>query len=463
MLRKIFNFKLLYLLSTSVLIPNGAFAQPAGGNSFCEVYPNSPHCSTAKVECNFCHAGPPVLNSYGMDMQKEFMGGDFTNVTAFMAALEKIQDGDSDGDSNTNLDEIMQGTLPGDPESAVDNNTMTYTYQEDLAFKKVKAIYCGDSASYEEMQAFEASVDKSQFIDSALDACLESDYWKNEALHRMADEKIMPIEAVGSMTASVKIAEYDWDYRLFSYVMTGNRDVRELLTADYHVDENGNVLTGTVARSEGFQLGERIVIAGGQPLQANRRAGMVTTQWFISVNTMFARLPMNTASQAYRAYLGKDIAKGEGLVPFALVDNLKDADNKGTAQPACDVCHSTLDPLAFPFSTYRGIEIGIDLAFGNPIGTYDGGRTPWESEGALFGQPVRDLMEWANMAKETDEFKMKVVLDLYTQALSRGPISQSEQEEFTTIWQSMPADRYSAYAVSHRIVDSMGFAGRPDL
>ena len=461
MFRKIRNFSLLYLLSLSVLPVDFAFAKPEGGNSFCEVYPNSPFCATGKVECNFCHAGPPVLNSYGMDMQKVFAGGDFLDVMAFMTKLKDIEATDSDGDSNTNIDEIMQGTLPGDRESAIENNAMTYTYQNDLAFKKMKAIYCGDSVSYDEMQAFAASADKNQFIHSALDECLESDYWKNEALHRLADEKIMPIEAVGSMTAAVKIAEYDWDYRLYSHIMTGNRDVRELLTADYHIDENGNVLTGTVARSEGFQLGERIVIAGGQPLQANRRAGMLTTQWFISVNTMFARLPMNTASQAYRAYLGKDIAKGEGLFPMA--GEPRDVDNKNTAQPACAVCHSTLDPLAYPFSTYRGIEIGIDLAFGNPIGTYDGGRTPWEGQGALFGQPVGDLMEWANMAIETDEFKKKIALDLYTQALSRGPVSQSEQAEFTACWQAMPENGYSANALIHCIVDSMGFAGRPDL
>lgn len=462
MIKALLNFCLLYSFAWQVADFDTAFAKPEGGESFCQVYPDSPHCSSEnqKVECNFCHAGPPVLNGYGMDIQSVFAGGDFLDIIDLTLKLKDIEGLDSDGDSNTNLDEILQGTFPGDSESALEDGNVTYTYQEDLAFKKVKSIYCGNPASYEEMQAFEASDDKASFVNNALDACLESDYWKNEALHRLADDKIMPIEAVGSMSAAVKIGEYDWDYRLYAHIMTGNRDVRELLSADYHVDANGNVVTGTVSRSEPLQVGERIVIAGGQPLQTNRRVGMITTQWFISVNTMFARLPMNTASQAYRAYLGKDIAKGEGLFPID--GEPRDVDNKNTAQPACAVCHSTLDPLAYPFSTYSGIEIGIGLLF-NSIGTYNGGRTPWESQGALYGQPVGDLLEWAAVARESDDFKKKVALDLYMQALSRGPVSQSEQEEFATCWQSMPANGYSANALIHCIVDSNGFAGRPDL
>ena len=458
--RKVINFILLNIFSLLLINPTGALAKPGAGTSFCEAYPDSPHCLSGKIECNFCHAGPPVLNSYGMDIQKVFSGGDFLNLMAFSSKLKEVENKDSDADKNSNIDEIFQGTLPGDRESAVENDAITYSYQDDLAFKKVKTIYCGKSASYEEMQTFASSEDKKQFIHDRLDECLESEYWKNEALHRMADEKIMPIEAVGSMTAAVKIGEYDWDYRLFSYIMTGNRDVRELMSADYHVDANGNVVTGTISRSEPFQLGERIVIAGGQPLQTNRRVGMLTTQWFLSINTMFARLPMNTAAQAYRAYLGKDMAKGEGLFPIE--GEPRDVDNKNTAQPACAVCHSTLDPLAYPFSTYRGIEIGIGL-FLNSIGTYNAGRTPWEGEGALLGQPVNDLLEWGAMARETDEFKEKIALDLYTQALSRGPITQSEQEEFKACWQSMPDNGYSANALIHCIVDTMGFGGRPEL
>lgn len=32
-------------------------------------------------------------------------------------------------------------------------------------------------------------------------------------------------------------ADYAWDYRLFAYIMTGDRDVRDLLVADYHVEQ----------------------------------------------------------------------------------------------------------------------------------------------------------------------------------------------------------------------------------
>lgn len=36
---------------------------------------------------------------------------------------------------------------------------------------------------------------------------------------------------------------------------------------------------------------------------------MLTTRWFLAKNTMVTPIPRTTAAQAYRAYLGYDIAK----------------------------------------------------------------------------------------------------------------------------------------------------------
>ena len=56
-------------------------------------------------------------------------------------------------------------------------------------------------------------------------------------------------------------------------------------------------------------------IGGGQPLDVEHRAGMITTQWFLVINTMLSDLPRTTAAQAYRSYLGEDIARQEGIWP----------------------------------------------------------------------------------------------------------------------------------------------------
>ena len=73
-------------------------------------------------------------------------------------------------------------------------------------------------------------------------------------------------------------------------------------------------------------------------------------------NTMFTSIPRTTAAQAYRAFLGYDIAKLEGLWPVA--GEPADYDNKGVGAPACAGCHATLDPLTYPFSRYEGIGGG---------------------------------------------------------------------------------------------------------
>ena len=172
---------------------------------------------------------------------------------------------------------------------------------------------------------------------------------------------------------------------------------------------------------------------------------------------MFAQLPRTTAAQAYRAYLGKDLAKGEGIVPVA--GEPRDVDGANVAQGECAVCHSTLDPLAYSFSTYTGID-PIQAFLFNTIGTYDDGRTPWEGDGVIFGQRVNDLMEWIQVAIATDEFKQKIATDVWFQALDSAP-KPHEQDEYQKLWQAMPQDNYSVNKLIHRFVDTVAFGGRP--
>lgn len=427
-----------------------AYSNPESVQIFCQKYESSTFCVDQEKACVACHSGPPSLNSYGAAISAE-VGGDLANQ--LFAALDKLEDLDSDGDGVSNKSEILANSHPGnaDIKPAAEVNVI---YDPLVALKRIKAIYCGESVSYAEVQALESSADAKASLHATLDTCLDSDYWIREGLQRIADKRIQPLSTIG-FGGQVVIGDYRFDYRLFAYVMSGDRDARDLLAAQYHVDENYNRVEGVLDREEQFQVGERIVIAGGQPLDPARRAGMITTQWFISNNTMFAPLPRNTASMAYRAYLGLDLAKGEGIIPVP--GEPRDVDNKNIDQPACAVCHSTLDPLAYSFASYQGIEIGVGLLFNN-IGTYDEGRTPWGGDGVVLGQPAQDLMEWAAIARESDAFKKNIVNMIWEATLGRAPYPH-EVTEFQGLWQNLPAQNYSVNQMIHSFIETNAFGG----
>ena len=440
----------LILISAFMLLSGMSMGTTEATDILCQKYPDATACSDKPTSCSVCHAGPPSLNDFGQNIKVE-LGGPLS--TGLIPALEKLAEADSDGDGAKNIDEILNGGAPGD-RGKKPAGDIQVEYDDALAFKRMKAVFCGASANYQEMTQLKTG--GKNFLHAELDKCLESNYWKDEALHRIADPKIQPLGTIG-FGGNVVIGDFRWDYWLYSYIMTGDRDARELLSATYFIDgRTGEKIEGNVPREEGPTLGERIVIAGGQPLAANRRAGMMTTQWFISNFTMFAELPRNTASQVYRAYLGLDIAKGEGLMPVP--GEPRDVDNKNIAQPACAVCHSTLDPLAYAFSTYTGID-PIQAFLFNTIGTYDGGRQPWEADGAVLGQPVNDLMQWAEIARNSDAFKKNIVKTIFHHALSRDPFAH-EQEEFKALWEGLPMEGYSVNKMIHRFIDTKAFGGR---
>ncbi len=419
---------------------------------FCQSFPQASECKeTGKVGCETCHGGLPAVNPFGEDIYKSLGGAALE--TSMSTAWEAVKNKDSDGDNTSNIEELIAGTKPGDKNS-VPAEPAKLTWDPETTFRRVKVLYCGNSATYQEMLSLNKAPDKKSFIHSELSKCLGSDYWTKEALHRLADNKIKPLSTIG-FGGNVVIGDYRYDYWLFSYVLSGDRDARELLTADYHIDANGNKLTGNVAREEGPEFGERIVIAGGEPLATNRRSGMITTQWFLANFTMFAAVPRNTAAQAYRAYLGVDIAKGEGLIPVE--GEPTDPDGANVRQRDCAVCHSTLDPLAYSFANYVGIETVRAFLF-NTNGTYNGGRSNLEANGVILGKPVNDLQAWANVAKESDLFKKNLANMFFHHALSRSHRS-SEKLEFDALWESLPQDNYSANKLIHRLVDTNAFGG----
>ena len=429
-----------------------SFATTTSTAIFCQKYPKAVGCENTATSCGICHAGPPSLNAYGEDIKANLVGPIDTNL---LVALSKIEGLDSDEDGSLNLDEINFLGAPGNPQIEPKKD-INLVFDEGIALKRIKSTYCGTTATYADMQKLKAATDPKAILHQELSTCLESAYWTKEALFRMADKKIQPLAATG-FGGPVVIGDYRFDYRLFSYIMSGDRDVRELLSAQYHIDAAGNKIEGVVAREEPFSIGTRIVIAGGQPLAPARRAGMLTTQWYLSNFTMFAVLPRNTASQAYRAYLGLDIAKGEGLMPMA--NEPRDVDSKRVAQADCAACHSTLDPISYAFSAYRGIEVSIALATGNPIGTYNAARTPWEAQGQVLGKPVANLLEWAETARNSEAFQRNIAKMMFEQALSRGPLTH-EAEDFEELWKGLPMEGYSVNKMLHRFIETTAFAGK---
>ena len=326
-------------------------------------------------------------------------------------------------------------------------------------------LYCGQSPTYEQLQDLRGLADDPDAqhvrLHEQLESCLQSAWWEQIGVRELADPKIKPIRAVGADTnvvisgVRVVLADYEWDYRLWRWVLTDDRDLRDLLRAQYHVQEPS---PGVLMPVEGVIADppDSGQIAGGQPLQVDRRAGMLTTQWFLMSNTMFSVLPRTTAAQAYRAYLGMDISLSQGILP---VDGEPtDIDHKGVAQPACANCHSTLDPLAYAFAYYAGIL----FPFGT--GTYSPTRPlakmpGWDPEvqqTVLLGHEVADLLEWAQVASESDEFKRNIAAMFFKHALGREP-EGDEQAEFLTLWQSLPADGWSANRLIHRLVDTQAF------
>lgn len=474
----------LVSLACFVVGPTLVEGKPEGPRAFCETYPESPSCLGSLITCEYCHTstvtGSPAWNPFGIEILVAGYMPPFES--GVVDVLPLTEDLDSDGDGITNIEEILAGTLPGDSSSLIvlpsppagDDNPMYNVEGYDLTFaiRRVTQVYCGRSISFAEAELFENSPEPYETLHGALDLCLESEYWKTTALSRMADPAIRPID-FGSA--------WGWDYRLFRYVMSGDRDMRDLLLGDYNVRE----INGTLVKIEGVIPGATdevcdpanpqcdsdqdcllngpsgqyrcSYINGGQLATPDTRAGMITTAWFHFYNTMFSAMPRQTAAQAYRGYLGLDIAKQEGLLP---VENEPvDYDNKGVQQAECAQCHSTLDPLSYPFAYYNGIGDGA-------IGVYNPERPAnkglWElgeePQALILGVPVDDLVEWAEVGASSEQFQRKLALIFYKHAIGHSP-SPEGMEEFTELWQAIPDDNYNANALNHRLIDLMAFGG----
>lgn len=467
------------LLFGGLATPTPAWAKPSAPGLVCQAVPEAADCAGGVPACTLCHDSiePARWNDFGTALKAQVAGqADF--ATALQGALKANANADADSDGVSNRDELVHGTAPGKaasqaPSAQPGTGAPNPRYKVDgydpaFAFRRVMVLYCGQSPSYEENQRFAAAPNDEaslrQRLHAQLSTCLSSAYWRGEGLARLADKRIRPLKAAGPDSniqiggMRLVIGDYNYDYRLWSYLLTDDRDMRALLTAQYHVVKAAD---GSLREVKGvLEKSDPEALAGGQLVPDERRAGMLTTQWFLAINTMFSALPRTSAAQAYRSYLGADISSSEGLRPVA--GEPLDIDQKGVAEARCANCHSTLDPLSYAFAEYEGIQISADLKFGAYRPERLAERLPgWNAskqQSMLLNQPVASLVEWGKVAAASDEFKRNMASVFFRHALGREP-GASDQTDFQAMWRALPEDGYSANRLIHRLVDSLSFGG----
>jgi len=469
--------------AAGLLIWSGtAVAQPPAPQIFCDAYKDAPACAGGVAECTTCHDAVPGRNAFGRTVEKFMLPGEPRPLTAgafsaaLPAALAAAEAADSDGDGVSNLDELRAGSSPSDPQSkpAVGPCTPTTVgryklcaYDAAYALRKVSLDFCGQTATMAQQAELQAAADPRAYVHQALDACLKTEHWrgKDGVVWNLANKKIRPSASIksGKDAGPVPLGDYEDDYALFVYTQIDNHDARDLMLARYFVERIDGPPTTyeTFERSpvqDYLKRGED----GAQVVDIPHRAGMITTRWFSVAFTMFTPLPRTTAAQAYRSYLGRDIALQEGLSPVS--GEPRDYDHKGVAAPECASCHATLDPLTYPFSRYGGLDSlkwltkNFTSYWTERLYQFPGAdktdlvKTP--EAGTILGQSVANLNEWAQVAANSPEFSDTLVMN-YWKELFGGPPNADEQPTFAQLSSRLRTTHaYGVERMLHDLIDT---------
>lgn len=443
-------------------LPSGrpAWARPIAPELVCRQAPNAPICASSQPDCALCHDGtPPELNPFGASVQsalRELTPDRSAEAFEhwFGAAWVRAADQDPDGDGFGSLDEIVRGADPASSASFPDVQRCgggACAYDLELAFRRVHLDFCGRSPGWEDLASFREldAEARRERLHADLDACLDSEFWRGIGgrVWHVADDKIRPING---------FEESGMDYALFVYANTDDRDVRDLLVADYEVmpfaEEGGTVYARMPEDGS--------IISFRMPKE--HRAGMLTTSWFLIQQIMFSPLPRTAAAQAYRAYLGVDIAQLEGLRPVA--GEPVDYDAKGVGAPDCAFCHSTLDPLSYPFSRYHGLTDNNGFYDPDRIQNFFADQAPnitaMPAEGVILGQRVRNLSEWGRVAADSELFAQNVVRDYWTLILGTPP-GPGDQAEFEALWRGLMGENdHRVERMLHDLVETEAYGAR---
>jgi hypothetical protein len=464
------------------LFGSDTHAKPVAPDAFCSVYSDSPSCA-GQLDCSYCHVStdPVFWNPYGQSVREALQGGGLSNeefLTQLPDALAAVELLDSDGDDYTNKEEIDAGALPGNaasapfdlecPEDVTELDYPICQISPRHVFRKVHLDFCGASPSYAELKDFIALDEEAQTsaLHNALDGCLDSEHWlgKDGQLWRMAHPKVRPIAAIKAGEDSidesiVQLSDYYHDYQLFVYTQIDDHDLREVLTAKYFVERTDNPTIYTT--TDEIDLGKYNPPCGNRCLEKvdpPYRAGMLTTNWYLLYFTMFTAVPRTAAAQAYRAYLGYDIARSEGLNPVA--GEPVDYDSKGVNEPECAACHSTLDPITYAFRNYNGIFPGLPqsdyvsapadrlavMAPNDPL------LQSMPASGTLLGEPYNELVGWVQVAANSDDFVIASTRDYWRLLIGRDPFP-NEQAEFSALWTDLRGKHnYSVEKMLHDLI-----------
>jgi hypothetical protein len=454
---------------------SAAEAKPIAPAILCDSYADAPVCLGGTPACTFCHTTPPARNAFGRELEAALLPGqarplsDPDFASGLPIALVYVASADADGDAFTNEEEILAGTYPADPKSVpaeagcptsseANGGFDVCNWDPRYVFRKVHLDFCGETLPYDRLKAFDQLDDKTAEIHAALDRCLDSEHWlgADGVLYRLAHEKIRPVQSIksGAGPGDIPLGNYDDDYALFVWTQIDDHDAREVLTAQYFVRRTGPTSYESYQATPLQEVNQRGVLEA-QLVVPDRRAGMLTTRWNFVLNTMFTAVPRTTAAQAYRAYLGYDIARMEGLEDVA--NEPADYDQKGVTAPACKVCHATLDPLTYPFTRYSGFNGGTPFSYvpNRMNNMADGLSDPLRQTpeaGVIFGQRVADLRAWAAVAASSDAFAKATVLDYWQKIIGELP-RPTEQAEADALWRSFEDEhQYGVERMLHDLI-----------
>lgn len=469
-------------LTTGLTVSTDAWSIPQATEGLCDVYADTRLCLSGPVSCDTCHLGaPPAMNPYGEALHGELPHDAEKNPDLFLSALEAAlratEAYDSDGDGVSNIEEIQAGSKPGDaasvpapPGTCTEEESAVASLPEhgydtcrtDYAFllRKVTIDFCGHSPTRADLEAIRGAEDPDRVIDETLKACLGSEYWrgKDGVLWNLANDKIRPIAALkaGDDPGPIPLGDYEDDYALYVYSMIDGHDVREQLTAQFFVKRIDGAQT-TYEQTSGSPT--IFPLTALQTIPSERRVGLLSTRWFLVFFTMFTPIPRTSAAQAYRSYLGFDIAKMEGLQPVH--GEPVDYDLKDVQVDACAVCHATLDPLSYPFTRYNGLGGGpkYDADRMDGFTATEGPQIANTPEaGVLLGEPVTDLVDWGRVAANSDAFAQNVVRDLWVHLVGDAP-TPDEAEAFERLWQDLQVRHtYSVEAMLYDLVRTEAYS-----
>ncbi len=77
--------------------------------------------------------------------------------------------------------------------------------------------------------------------------------------------------------------------------------------------------------------------------------------------------------------------------------------------------------------------------------------------GSILGKPVANVVEWANVASESDEFAKKLVLDYWRTIFADDPRAQ-DAAEFARLWTRLRNEHgYSINKMLHDLIDTEAY------